>query len=154
MPPAKIRQAQPPDATDLAAMRNLLWAESSVEEHRAEVENIIQSGMNGSLPMAILVAISEDEALIGFLEAGMRSHADGCDEAQPVGYVEGWFVREEFRNRGVGTELMRAAEDWARAQGCSELASDALIDNLESERAHVALGFAIVDRCVHFRKPL
>lgn len=135
-------------------MRNLLWPESSADEHRAEVEDIIDSGMNGTLPMAILVPLNERGAPIGFLEVGMRSHADGCDESQPVGYVEGWFVREEFRNRGVGKELMRAAEDWARAQGCSEMASDALIDNLQSERAHVALGFAIVDRCVHFRKRL
>ena len=47
---------------------------------------------------------------------------------------------------------MRAAEDWARAQGCVEMASDALIDNSESEKAHMALGFEVVDRCVHFRK--
>ena len=47
---------------------------------------------------------------------------------------------------------MRAAEDWARARGCAEMASDALIDNSESEKAHAALGFEIVDRCVHFRK--
>jgi aminoglycoside 6'-N-acetyltransferase I len=39
--------------------------------------------------------------------------------------VEGWFVQEEFRNRGVGRELMRSAEDWPRGQGCLEVASDA-----------------------------
>jgi aminoglycoside 6'-N-acetyltransferase I len=55
---------------------------------------------------------------------------------------------------GVGGELMRSAEDWARAQGCLEMASDALIDNEESQRAHEALGFDVVDRCVHFRKGL
>jgi aminoglycoside 6'-N-acetyltransferase I len=49
---------------------------------------------------------------------------------------------------------MRSAEDWARAQGCREMASDALIDNEGSQRAHEALGFDVVDRCVHFRKVL
>src|SRR5579859_2823747 len=138
MPPWTIRRAQPSDAAELAAMRNQLWPEGSLEKHLGELNNIISSGMNGILPMAILVALDENSALTGFLEAGMRSHADGCDEAHPVGYVEGWFVREEFRNRGVGKELMLAAEDWARAQGCIDLASDALIDNLPSEHAHVA----------------
>jgi aminoglycoside 6'-N-acetyltransferase I len=49
---------------------------------------------------------------------------------------------------------MRAAEQWARSQGCVEMASNALIDNAQSEHAHKALGFEIVDRCVHFRKAL
>ena len=49
---------------------------------------------------------------------------------------------------------MRAAEDWSRERGCLEMASDALIENEESQRAHEALGFDVVDRCVHFRKRL
>jgi aminoglycoside 6'-N-acetyltransferase I len=49
---------------------------------------------------------------------------------------------------------MRAAENWARQQDCREMASDALIDNDNSQRAHAALGFEVVDRCVHFRKAL
>jgi aminoglycoside 6'-N-acetyltransferase I len=101
-----------------------------------------------------LVALDDNGALIGFLEVGLRSHADGCDPSNPVAFVEGWFVQEGFRNRGVGKELMRAAEDWARAQGCREMASDALIDNQVSQQAHEALGFEVVDRCVHFRKGL
>jgi aminoglycoside 6'-N-acetyltransferase I len=68
--------------------------------------------------------------------------------------VEGWYVNGEFRGRGVGRDLMRAAEDWARAQGCREMASDTWIDNEVSQRAHEALGFEVVDRCVNYRKNL
>ena len=100
------------------------------------------------------MAEADDGSLIGFLEASLRSHADGCDPAQPVGYVEGWFVHEGHRGQGVGAALMRAAEDWARTQGCREMASYALIDNEGSQNAHNALGFAEVDRCVHYRKLL
>lgn len=132
----------------------LLWPDAGVEEHLRELDAILRNPMTGTLPMAILVSEDENGALIGFLEVGLRSHADGCDPARPVGFVEGWFVHEEFRNRGVGGELMRSAEDWARAQGCLEMASDALIDNEGSHRAHEALGFDVVDRCVHFRKML
>jgi aminoglycoside 6'-N-acetyltransferase I len=89
--------------------------------------------------------------MTGFLEVGLRSHAD---TAQPVGFVEGWFVHEAFRDRGIGKELMRTAEDWARRQGCLEMASDTWIDDERSLRSHQALGFEVVDRCVHFRKPL
>jgi aminoglycoside 6'-N-acetyltransferase I len=103
--------------------------------------------------MAILVAQDDGGSLIGILEV-MRSHADGCNPARPVGFVEGWFVHETFQGRGIGKELMNAAEDWARAQGCVEMASDTCIDNEESQRAHEALGFEVVDRCVNFRKAL
>jgi aminoglycoside 6'-N-acetyltransferase I len=54
----------------------------------------------------------------------------------------------------VGKKLMAAAEDWARGHQCVEIASDALIDNEVSQRAHAALGYEVVDRCVHYRKKL
>lgn len=132
----------------------LLWPEGRPEEHEQEAAKVLATGMCGTLPAAILLAADETGKAVGFLQVGLRSHADGCDVEQPVGFIEGWFVREEARGRGVGKDLMRAAEAWARAQGCVEMGSDALIDNDESVRAHRALGFEVVDRCVHFRKKL
>ena len=142
----RVREALPSDRDAIAQMRHLLWPDSSAEEHLRELES--------GRPAVHLVAIDERESVVGFVEVGLRSHADGCDAAHAVGYIEGWFVREEHRNGGAGRELIRAAENWARAQGCVEMASDALIDNEVSQRAHEALGFEVVDRCVHYRKPL
>jgi aminoglycoside 6'-N-acetyltransferase I len=107
-----------------------------------------------TLPLACFVAESPVGTLVGFVEAGLRSHADGCDPAQPVGFIEGWYVAPEFRRRGIGRRLVATAEDWARAQGCLEMASDTWIDHDFSQRAHAALGYEVVDRCVHYRKPL
>jgi aminoglycoside 6'-N-acetyltransferase I len=106
------------------------------------------------MPLAILVAEAGDGMLVGFLEVGLRSHADGCDTRLRVGFVEGWFVEESHRMKGVGAQLMSAAEDWARSQGCAEMASDTWFDSGVSQRAHEALGFEVVDRCVHYRKSL
>jgi aminoglycoside 6'-N-acetyltransferase I len=149
-----VRQALPSDQHALARMRTLLWPDSLTEEHRREVEAILRTGRYGTLPMVIFVSQTEEGALTGFLEAGLRSHADGCDIEHPVGFVEGWFVEEAFRNRGVGKELMHSAEAWSRTQGCVEIASDTWIDDERSQRSHQALGFEVVDRCVHFRKSL
>jgi aminoglycoside 6'-N-acetyltransferase I len=149
-----IRQAEASDQHELARMCELLWPESPREEHRNEVEIILHSGRYGTLPMAILVSQNDSGALTGFLEVGLRSHADGCDTAHPVGFIEGWFVDEASRKQGIGRALIRAAEHWASEQGCREIASDTWIDDQMSIDAHQALGFQIVDRCVHFRKPL
>jgi aminoglycoside 6'-N-acetyltransferase I len=150
----RIRHAEPGDWGQLAVMRALLWPDASEQQHLAEVEAGRSNPGQSQFPVVTLVADDERRDLLGFLEVGLRSHADGCDTRQPVGFVEGWFVREEHRGQGVGRELMHAAEEWARAQGCLEMASDALIDNSGSEDAHTALGFEIIDRCIHFRKAL
>jgi aminoglycoside 6'-N-acetyltransferase I len=149
-----IRQARRRDRSELAKMQALLWPSASLEELLKELDAFLGHRTPGTLPAVMLVSTDEEGSLTGFLEVGLRSHADGCDPARPVGYVEGWFVHERFRNQGVGKALLNSAEEWARAQGCVEMASDALIENEGSQRAHEALGFEVVDRCVHFRKKL
>jgi aminoglycoside 6'-N-acetyltransferase I len=149
-----VRQAQISDQDEIAKMCALLWPDASVEEHSQALDLLLNSGMNGTLPAAIFVSCSDEGALTGFLQAGLRSHADGCDPAHPVGFVEGWFVYQPLRNRGIGKALMHAAEDWARRQGCVEMASDTWIDHTPSQKAHEALGFEVVDRCVNYRKRL
>jgi len=149
-----IRMAEASDRDQLAVLRLLLWPECSVEEEKVAIEALLSTGTSGALPAEVIVAEADDGRIIGFLEVGLRSHADGCDPAQPVGFVEGWFVLEESRNHGVGRALMHAAEQWARQKGAIEMASDSWITHEDSHRAHEALGFEVVDRCVHFRKSL
>jgi aminoglycoside 6'-N-acetyltransferase I len=154
MSAVSIRVARQGDEDEIAWLCVQLWPDGSFAEHRGDIKDLIGRGMNGTLPGAIFVATLADEKVAGFIEVGLRSHADGCDVARPVGFVEGWFVREEMRGQGIGKQLMKGAEEWSRAQGCRELASDALADNAASLQAHSALGFEVVDRCVHFRKGL
>ena len=47
-----------------------------------------------------------------------------------------------------------AVEDWARARGYTEMASDALLDNSVSHAWHSAQGFDEVERIVVYRKDL
>ncbi|MGH8854579.1 MAG: GNAT family N-acetyltransferase, partial [Telluria sp.] len=54
----------------------------------------------------------------------------------------------------IAALLVLAAEQWAREQGCTEMASDAMIDNTASHAMHLALGFEETERVVYFRKPL
>ncbi len=105
------------------------------------------------MPLVLFVAV-DDTRLLGFIEVGLRSHADGCDPRRPVGFIEGWYVVPEGRGQGVGRALMDRAEAWARERGALEIGSDTWLDHEGSQRAHLALGYEVVDRCVHFRKSL
>lgn len=152
----QIRSARASDLSQLASVFEALWPETSAEEHARELRLILEGNVAAVLttPLIIFVAEASDGKLAGFVEVDLRSHADGCNPSQPVGYIEGWYVAEDHRHRGLGTKLLARAEDWARSHRCVEMASDALIDNALSQRAHEALGYEVVDRCVHYRKKL
>jgi len=151
--PIQIRPAARPDAAALIKLRAELWPAARNYDHQASVEALLSGAPLSTMPLEIFVADREG-TLLGFIEVGLRSHADGCDGTQPVGYVEGWYVGAEYRKLNIGRALFEAAENWARGQGCMEMASDTWLDSLPAQKAHESLGFEIVDRCVHYRKSL
>jgi aminoglycoside 6'-N-acetyltransferase I len=148
-----VRVAQSADCAVLTHLRYALWPDASADVHAREIDAILRNEAS-SLPQVILVAEAADHTIAGFAEVGLRSHADGCDPLNPVGFVEGLYVVPDRRGMGIGRSLLAAAEDWARSQGCKEMASDTWIDNEGSQRLHEALGYEVIDRCVHYRKTL
>jgi hypothetical protein len=103
-----IRLAHSSDHDQLVPMRVALWPQSSAEEHARELTQILEGNAPVTLPLVILVAEAGDRTLAGFLEADLRSHADGCDPSRPVGYIEGWYVAENYRRRAS------AGNSWPR----------------------------------------
>ena len=100
------------------------------------------------------VAVTDTGDISGFVEASMRyDPVNGC-ETSPVAFVEGIFVRPEYRRANVGHALCAAVEEWGRRRGCTELASDALLENADSHAFRRAIGFAETERVVYFRKRL
>ena len=119
-----IRLAQLSDRDQLVRLREALWPKSRADELARELTLILEGKAPVTMPLIILVAEADDRVLAGFLELDLRSHADGCNPSRPVGYIEGWYVAENHRHRGIGRKLLAVAEDWARSQGCVEMASD------------------------------
>lgn len=128
-------------------MRAILWP----DDHDLETNAYFTSA--STVAAAVFVADRGGRRLGGFIEIGERSYAEGC-ETSPVAYVEGWFVDPDLRRKGVGSELIRAGEAWARARGYVEIGSDVLIDNAVSVAAHTALGYREIERVACFAKRL
>ena len=95
----------------------------------------------------------DDERPVGFIEMGLRKYAEGCDSS-PVAFVESWFVAEDARMKGIGSQLMDAGAAWGRAMGCTELGSDTEVWRTLSRTVHKKLGFEEVEEVVAFRKSL
>jgi aminoglycoside 6'-N-acetyltransferase I len=131
-------------------MRVSLWADATADDHRAYM------AISLAQPERFLQLMMYDEhhQPIGFIEGSIRGDYVNGTETSPVGFVEGVYVIPAWRRKGVARQLFAAIGDWARARGCRELASDALLANEASQRAHRALGFEETERVVYFRRPL
>jgi aminoglycoside 6'-N-acetyltransferase I len=148
----EIRSAVPADSEAWLEMRLALWPdEGEAGGHAREIERYFAGEL--AMPLEVLIARGRRGEPLGFVELSIRPYAEGC-RTDRVAFLEGWYVVPEARRRGVGRELVAAAEAWAVRQGCSEFGSDALIDNDVSAAAHAALGFEEVVQIRCFRKDL
>ena len=145
----RVRPILKKDIAEWFRLRKLLWEGSSDDEHKIEMRDIYEH----TDTQFVIVAETEDSKLVGFLEASIRPFVEDC-HSDHVGYLEGWYVEPEFRRHGIGGKLVSGAENWARAKGCREMASDAEIGNDLSLKAHQNLGYEETSRLVHLRKEL
>ncbi|HLU21191.1 MAG TPA: aminoglycoside 6'-N-acetyltransferase [Bacillaceae bacterium] len=143
-----IRQATVQNATDAGMLALLLWPDHTLQELVDEMEEFIQSEDS-----AVFLAFDDNEA-IGFAHCQLRFDYVEGTSTSPVGYLEGIFVKDEFRMQGFARKLVLACEQWAREKGCTEFASDCELDNADSMKMHVKLGFEEANRIICFTKRL
>ena len=146
-----IRSATAVDSIEWRRMRHALWPDGSLAQHQQEIDRYFSGDRRE--PAEVLLALNADAAVVGFAELSIRNIVDACSTDR-VAYLEGWYVGPESRRNGIGRALMRAAEQWAARQGCTEFGSDSDIDNDVSHAAHLRLGFEETGRVRTFRKKL
>jgi aminoglycoside 6'-N-acetyltransferase I len=146
----QVRRAIEADVGAWAELRAALWPGDDAATHAAEIRHALTQSQDA----VAFLAIDADGHARGFAEATLRRDYVNGTESSPVGFLEGWYVVPEARGSGAGRALVATVEEWTREQGCSELASDALLDNEPSHRAHAACGFEETERVVYFRKRL
>lgn len=147
----RTRRATRDDTQALLRLRALLWPEEDADEERAYVESFFAGTCTTT--EVVILAEDDDGDVVGFAELSIRSYVPGASSF-PAPFLEGWFVVEHARGRGVGRALVEAGERWARERGFTELGSDTLLDNTAGQAAHAALGFDEVERLVTFVKRL
>ena len=144
------RAFQDADWSEWLRMSQALFPNASAEDLALGMREFRQRSRRDA---EVFVVDRGDGTLAGFLEVGTRPYADGCDTS-PVAYLEAWYVDPEMRRQRWGQALVAAAEQWARAHGYREMASDTQLDNVVSQAAHRRAGYEEVDRVMQFRKDL
>jgi len=143
----KIRRVLQEDKIEWLRMRKGIWPEAPDEYLNFDMDdNLVNDDY-------FVIFACDGDKPIGLTEARIKDYGEGC-ETSPVGYLEGWFVQEEYRGKGVVWVMTQAAENWVREKGCTEVASDTWLENEPSIRAHLKMGYDEVERLVHFVKQL
>ena len=120
----QIRPAQPEDAPALAALAGQLGYPTTPEGMAARLQALAEDDRH-----AVFVAVEADGDVVGWIHVYLCPLLLADREAQ----IGGLVVDEMHRSRGIGTHLVRQAEDWARAHGCEGMT---VRTNVVRERAH------------------
>jgi aminoglycoside 6'-N-acetyltransferase I len=130
------------------ALRSALWPGESQAGQAAQMADALARGDY------VRLAVSSSGSAVGFVEASKRVDYVNGTSSSPVAFLEGLYVVPKSRRQGVARALVASVVEWALRQGCSELASDSLLDNSAAHAAHRALGFEETERVVYFRRAL
>ncbi len=143
-----IKKANKNDIKIIANLTLLLWPNHNLKELEQEFLELLESENS-----AIFLKYMNENA-VGFAHVNLRNDYVEGTSSSPVGYLEGIFIKKEFRKRGFAKELLEFCEKWAKEQGVKEFASDCEITNQKSLSFHKALGFKEANRIICFIKNL
>ncbi len=143
-----IKQAEVGDSRFVAELAMLLWPDNEINDLEKEMTEYMVSD-KGVVFISFIKNVQ-----VGFAQCGLRYDYVEGTESSPVGYLEGVFVKAEYRKKGIGKKLIHQCEEWAKKKGCREFASDCELTNTDSLKFHLRLGFEEANRIICFKKNL
>ncbi|WBW95570.1 aminoglycoside 6'-N-acetyltransferase [Oceanirhabdus sp. W0125-5] len=144
----KIVEVQSNDLEDLVGMALDLWPDNTFEGLKEEFNELLETEDDE----VFLYQINGEN--IGFIHVAIRrDYVEGSDSS-PVGYVEGIYVKQNYRKQGIARELFAKGEKWALLKGCSQMGSDIEYDNKVSYDFHKNIGFQEANRIICFIKEI
>lgn len=125
-----------------------LWPDNSQEGLKEEFIEILENKNE-----EVFLYRIENE-FVGFIHAAIRADYVEGASSSPTGFIEGIFVKEEFRNKGIARALVKRGEQWAKEKGCREMGSDVEFHNNDSYKFHKKIGYTEVNRVICFLREL
>ena len=143
-----LRKAIISDLNTITQLAILLWPDNEFDDLRQEMKELILD------KEAVFFLYFDNDIPVGFAQCQLRhDYVEGTDSS-PVGYLEGVLVMENYRNKGIATQLLQHCELWSKENACTEFASDCEISNAESYVFHMKFGFQEANRIICFKKDI
>ncbi len=120
---------------ELAQEQRAFGSHLYAEQNRATIrEAIVRHIISGGLLVA-----REDETILGFVMFGPESERYEQDVSR--GIVQNIVVQPDYRNEGIGTELLSKAESELRDAGFDTVSLSVLADNEAARRFYARQGY-------------
>lgn len=151
----RVREATPGDAEALSALAREVYAAAfgvtmPPDDLAAHLEHELSHQKFRMLLVEDTFLLAETSGeLVGFVQFG-NAELDAAWLTEPVelrpgdGYLERLYVRATHRNRGVGSELLRAALAHPRLGVCKTVFLDVWAENAGAVRLYARHGFVKV----------
>lgn len=143
-----IKTANIEDLTVVTNLAIALWPNHNFEDLKEEMQEIILN------KTALIALYFQNNNPIAFAQCQLRNDYVEGTKSCPVGYLEGIYVHDNYRQKGIAKELLKYCEKWAKQNNCTEFASDCELDNIESLNFHLKVGFTETNRVICFNKRL
>lgn len=143
-----IRKAEQEDYLIVAKLAKELWNNHSLVDLENEFKEYVYSDN-------VCIYIDyENNVPVAFAQISLRyEYVEGVNSS-PVAYLEGIFVKEEYRKQNIAQKLITKCEYWAKEKSCREIASDCELENEISYKFHLKTGFKEANRIICFTKQL
>jgi aminoglycoside 6'-N-acetyltransferase I len=143
-----IKMATKDNLRALTKLGMELWPGHEFSELQEEFLEMIQSDKHN------ILLYLDCNVPVAFIHLSIRNDYVEGSVSSPTGYLEGIYVRPEFRRRGISSELFAVGKDWLIRNGCIQIGSDMEIDNQDSYPFHMSLGFREAGRLITFIRDL
>ncbi len=143
-----IKIATSIDISNATSLAFKLWPSHSFLELEEEIDGFIKSDNTA------IFLFYHEEIPIGYSQVSIRYDYVEGSTSTPVGYLEGIFVEEDHRKKGIARALLNSCENWTKDKGCLEFGSDTELTNDMSINFHLRSGFSEAARLVAFIKKI
>lgn len=137
-----IRPATPADAGAIASLTRELGYAADAPAIDARLQHLCRTADD-------TVLVAADEGVIG---GWIQAHASCALESGFRIEIVGLVVSERFRRRGVGRDLVAAAEAWAAARQVEVVTVRSNVQRAESHAFYPALGYERTKTQAVYRK--
>lgn len=131
---ATIRRARLDDATAVAALTVELGYDSAPDEIRKRLELLLEAP--GS---AVFVAENAERAIVGWILCDLVASL----ETEMFAEIRGLIVTSGSRSAGIGSQLVRTAEEWAGRAGVKRMRVRSNITRQRARDFYERLGYRL-----------
>src|SRR5579872_895961 len=126
-----IRTVQLPDL-------NQLILEKSLEEYKSNIEKSLKESLRGD---CFYIVAEINGKIVGQIKASLP-------KKDFTSYMSALRIPKEFRNQGIGTELIQYMENLLRKKGYKNVRISVALDNPNAQRLYERLGYKVVGKRV------